>query len=103
MLESAGGCYVPAVSARVVAASCLVVLAAACGATLDADHVETEIAGQLGGRFPRSTWSVVCEDGIEASVGTQFTCEATSDSDQVFRIEVTQDSAEGVTWRIVGG
>ena len=104
MPRSTGGCYVPAVPARVVAACCLVVLAAACGKTLNADDLQAQIATQLGGRFPRSTWTVSCPDGVEPAAGDRFTCEATSDSDQGFAIEVTQDDANGsVTWRIVQG
>jgi Domain of unknown function (DUF4333) len=91
------------VSARVVAACCLAVLAAACSPTLDTDDIESQIAEQLGGRFPRSTWTVLCPSGVEATVGSTFACEATSDDEQVFTIEVKQDQPEAVTWRIVEG
>ncbi len=89
-------------SVRVLAGCCLVVIAAACGTTLDADGLEMQIADQLGGRFPGSTWAVTCPDDVEPVAGAKFACSATSDSDQSFGIEVTQDNAQGsVTFRIV--
>jgi hypothetical protein len=78
------------------------VIAAACGTTLDADGLEMQLADQLGGRFPGSTWSVTCPNDVEPAQGATFACEAMSDRDQSFGIEVTQDDAEGsLTWRIV--
>ena len=89
-------------SVRLIAAGCLVVIAAACGTRLDAVGLETQIADQLGGRFPGSTWVVTCPDDVEPAGGATFACEAKSDRDQSFGIEVTQDDAEGsVSWQIV--
>lgn len=87
---------------RVVAAYCLAVLTAACGTTLDARGLESQIAEQLEARFTGSAWSVDCPDDVEPEAGATFECAATSDSDQSFDIAVTQEDAEGsVTWRIV--
>jgi len=90
------------VPTRVVAACCLAVLTAACGATLDDRSLESQIAEQLGDRFSGSAWTVDCPDDVEPEAGGTFTCAATSDSDQSFDIAVTQENTEGsVTWRIV--
>jgi hypothetical protein len=78
------------------------VLTAACGATLDAGGLESQIAEQLEARFSGSAWTVACPDDVEPRAGGTFACMATSDSDQTFDIEVTQEDTEGsVTWRIV--
>jgi uncharacterized protein DUF4333 len=87
---------------RLAAACCLILLAAACGSTLDDPELESEIARQLESRFSGSAWNVTCPDGIEPEAGATFSCTAVSDGDQSFDIEVTQEDAAGsVTWRIV--
>jgi hypothetical protein len=88
---------------RLLAVGCLVMLAA-CSNTLDSAQLESEIAAQLGERFPDSAWTVVCPDDVEPQAGASFGCSATSADDQAFSIQVTQENAEGsVTWRIVEG
>ena len=87
---------------RVVAAWCLAVLTAACGPTLDEGGLESQIAEQLESRFSGSSWTVACPGDVEPKAGDTFVCAATSDGDESFDIEVTQEDPEGsVTWRIV--
>jgi hypothetical protein len=80
----------------------LVLLAAACTATLDTDGLEDQIRTLLRDRGGPVVTDVTCPDDVEVRAGAEFECTATGEGTE-WIVQVTQADDRGkVQIEIVG-
>jgi hypothetical protein len=86
---------------RLLAAALAAGLLAACGASINTQELEQQIARELEAQTGVSPSSVECPDDVPAEAGGRFECTVTADDGSTATVSVVQEDDQGnVRWEV---